>query len=47
MMSKSARIPANNEISNSFRKNVIRVGAGFVANERPHVVETLSTLGRI
>jgi ribosome-associated translation inhibitor RaiA len=25
--------------------NVIHVGAGFVAKERPHVVETLSTLG--
>jgi hypothetical protein len=26
-------------------ENVIRVGAGFVAKEHPHVVETLSTLG--
>jgi hypothetical protein len=26
-------------------ENVIHVGAGFVAKERPHVVETLSTLG--
>ena len=30
---------------NIFRENVIRVGAGFVAKERPHVVEALSTLG--
>ena len=29
----------------SFRDNVIRVGAGFVAKERPHVLEALSTLG--
>jgi len=27
-----------------FRENLIHVGAGFVAKERPHVVETLSTL---
>src|SRR6476660_3964525 len=27
------------------RENVIRVGAGFVAKERPHVLEALSTLG--
>ena len=30
---------------NIFHENVIRVGAGFVAKERPHVVATLSTLG--
>ena len=30
---------------NAFRKNVIHVGAGFVAKERPHVLEALSTLG--
>ena len=29
---------------NVFRENVIHVGAGFVAKERPHVLETLSTL---
>ena len=29
----------------TFRENVIHVGAGFAAKERPHVVETLSTLG--
>ena len=29
---------------NVFRENVIHVGAGFVAKERPHVVEALSTL---
>ncbi len=28
-----------------FRENVIRVGAGFVAKERPLVVDSLSTLG--
>ena len=27
------------------RESVIRVGAGFVAKERPHVLEALSTLG--
>jgi ribosome-associated translation inhibitor RaiA len=30
---------------NIFRENVIHVGAGFVAKERPHVLEALSTLG--
>jgi ribosome-associated translation inhibitor RaiA len=30
---------------NGFRENVIHVAAGFAAKERPHVVETLSTLG--
>ena len=29
----------------AFRENAIHVGAGFVAKERRHVVETLSTLG--
>ncbi len=29
----------------AFRENAIHVGAGFVAKERPHVMETLSTLG--
>jgi hypothetical protein len=28
-----------------FRENAIRVGAGFVARERPFVLDTLSTLG--
>jgi ribosome-associated translation inhibitor RaiA len=39
-MSKS-----ENQRRNTLRENVIRVGAGFVAKEHPHVVETLSTLG--
>lgn len=30
---------------NVFRENVVHVGAGFVAKERPHVLEALSTLG--
>ena len=30
---------------NVFREKVIHVGAGFVAEERPHVVEALWTLG--
>ena len=29
----------------TFRENAIHVGAGFVAKERPHVVDSLSTLG--
>ena len=29
----------------TFRENVIHVGAGFVAKEHPHLLETLSTLG--
>ena len=29
---------------NGFRENAIHVGAGFVAKERPHVLEVLSTL---
>ncbi|MDT7795493.1 MAG: hypothetical protein QOD59_4934, partial [Mycobacterium sp.] len=28
-----------------FRENVIRVGTGFVAKERPFVLDSLSTLG--
>ena len=28
-----------------FRENAIRVGAGFLAKERPHVLDSLSTLG--
>ena len=30
---------------NAFRENVIHVGAGFAAKERPHVIAALSTLG--
>lgn len=30
---------------NAFRENMIKVGVGFVANERSHVVQTLSSLG--
>lgn len=30
---------------NVLPENVIRVGPGFVAKERPHVIETLSALG--
>ena len=36
---------SENKQRNVFRENVIHVGAGFVAKERPHVVEALSTLG--
>jgi ribosome-associated translation inhibitor RaiA len=32
------------EQRNVLRENVIHVGAGFVAKERPHVVKALSTL---
>ena len=39
-MSKSG-----NKQRNVFRENVIHVGAGFVAKERPHVLAALSTLG--
>jgi hypothetical protein len=31
--------------SNTFRDNAIHVGTGFVAKERQHIVEMLSTLG--
>ncbi len=30
---------------NAFRENAIHVGVGFVAKERPHLLEMLSTLG--
>jgi hypothetical protein len=30
---------------NTFGENVLHVGAGFKEQERPHVLETLSTLG--
>jgi hypothetical protein len=30
---------------NGLRENIIKVGVGFVANERSHLVEILSTLG--
>jgi ribosome-associated translation inhibitor RaiA len=36
---------AHDKQRNVFRENVIHVGAGFVAKERPHVLEALSTLG--
>lgn len=39
-MRKSIRLQRNRA-----RENIIHVGAGFVAKEHPHVVETLSTLG--
>ena len=39
-MSRSA-----NKQRNVLRENVFRVGAGFVAKERQHVLEALSTLG--
>lgn len=39
-MRRSTRLPRNR-----LPKNIIHVGAGFVAKEHPHVVETLSTLG--
>jgi ribosome-associated translation inhibitor RaiA len=35
---------SHNRQRNIFRQHVIHVGAGFVAKERPHVVEALSTL---
>ena len=31
----------------TFRENVIHVGAGFVAKERPHVLNALATSSRI
>src|ERR1700730_13636822 len=34
-----------NKRRNVFHENVIHVGAGFVAKERPYLAETLSTLG--
>jgi ribosome-associated translation inhibitor RaiA len=36
---------SDDKARNVFPENVIRVGAGFVAKERPHVVEMLSALG--
>jgi hypothetical protein len=36
---------SENKQRNNLPENAIRVGAGFVAKEHPHVVETLSTLG--
>lgn len=36
---------SDNQQRNIFHESVIRVGAGFVAKEHSHVVETLSTLG--
>lgn len=35
---------SDNAKRNIFRENVIHVGAGFVGKERPHVIQTLSTL---
>jgi ribosome-associated translation inhibitor RaiA len=34
-----------NEQRDAFGENVLHVGAGFKEKERPHVLETLSTLG--
>jgi ribosome-associated translation inhibitor RaiA len=34
-----------NELRNSLGENELHVGAGFKERERPHVLETLSTLG--
>ncbi len=34
------------EQRNAFDEHVLHVGAGFKENERPHVLETLSTLGQ-
>ena len=36
---------ADNEQREAFGENVLHVGAGFKEKERPHVLETLSTLG--
>ena len=36
---------ADNEQRDDFGENVLHVGAGFKEKERPHVLETLSTLG--
>ena len=54
-LESDARVPASqlkatmrnsdNKQRNIFHENVIRIGAGFVAKEHSHVVETLSTLG--
>jgi ribosome-associated translation inhibitor RaiA len=36
---------SDNEQQDAFGENVLHVGAGFKEKERPHVMETLSTLG--
>ena len=36
---------ADNEQRDAFGENVLHIGAGFKEKERPHVLETLSTLG--
>ena len=36
---------SDSEQRNPFGENVLHVGAGFKEQERPHVLETLSTLG--
>jgi len=36
---------SENEQRDAFGENVLHVGFGFKAKERPHVLETLSTLG--
>jgi ribosome-associated translation inhibitor RaiA len=36
---------ADNEQRDAFGENVLHVGTGFKEKERPHVLETLSTLG--
>ena len=36
---------SDDEQRDAFGENVLHVGAGFQEKERPHVVETLSTLG--
>ena len=36
---------ADDEQRDAFGEDVLHVGAGFKENERPHVLETLSTLG--
>ena len=36
---------SDDEQRDVFDENVLHVGAGFKERERPHIVETLSTLG--
>jgi hypothetical protein len=36
---------SDGEHRDAFSKNVLHVGVGFKEKERPHVMETLSTLG--
>ncbi len=36
---------SDDKLRDAFGENVLHVGAGFQEKERPHVVETLSTLG--